>query len=79
MFARLRGVLEEQIKEVVATEITRLDLKKYADKKCGNYRFVHQILPIHTYAYFVMLQWWKQAQTEHCYCSCWQPFNYPSG
>ena len=43
MFARLRGVPEKQIKEVVETEITRLDLKKYADKKCGNYRFVKLI------------------------------------
>ena len=40
MFARLRGVPEKQIKEIVETEITRLDLKKYADKKCGNYRSV---------------------------------------
>ena len=43
MFARLRGVPEKQIKEVVETEITRLDLKKYADKKCGNYRSVHEL------------------------------------
>ena len=61
MFARLRGVPEKQIKEVVETEITRLDLKKYADKKCGNYRFVHQTLPVHTPTCFVILQWWKQA------------------
>jgi ABC-type Na+ transport system ATPase subunit NatA len=40
MFARLRGVPEKQIKEVVETKITRLDLKKYADKRCGNYRSV---------------------------------------
>ena len=40
MFARLRGVPEKQIKSVVEIEITRLDLKKYADKKCGDYRFV---------------------------------------
>ena len=43
MFARLRGVPEKQIKEVVEIEITRLDLKKYADKKCGNYRSVHEL------------------------------------
>ena len=43
MFARLRGVPEKQIKEVVETEITRLDLKKYADKKCGNYRSVKPV------------------------------------
>ena len=41
MFARLRGIPEKQIKEVVETEITRLDLKKYADKKCGNYRYIN--------------------------------------
>ncbi len=38
MFARLRGVPEGQIKNVVETEIRRLDLKKYADKLCGTYR-----------------------------------------
>jgi len=38
MFARLRGVPEIQIKEVVETEIRRLDLKKYANKRCGTYR-----------------------------------------
>ena len=52
MFARLRGVPEKQIKEVVETEITRLDLKKYADKKCGNYRCVNLYLPGHN-LYFV--------------------------
>ena len=40
MFARLRGVPEKQIKNVVDTEIARVDLKKYANKKCGNYRLV---------------------------------------
>ena len=40
MFARLRGIPERQIKEVVEIEITRLDLKKHADKKCGTYRYV---------------------------------------
>ena len=38
MFARLRGVPERQIKAIVNTEIARVDLKKYADKKCGSYR-----------------------------------------
>ena len=38
MFARLRGVPEGQLKEVVNTEIRRLDLRKYADKRCGTYR-----------------------------------------
>ena len=40
MFARLRGIPERQIKEVVEIEITRLDLKKHAHKKCGTYRYV---------------------------------------
>ena len=40
MFARLRGVPEKQIKEVVEIEIARLDLKKHAHKKCGTYRSV---------------------------------------
>ena len=47
MFARLRGVPEKQIKEVVEIEIARLDLKKYADKKCRNYRSAYQTLPVH--------------------------------
>ena len=38
MFARLRGIPEQQIKEVVDTEVHRLDLKKHATKKCGSYR-----------------------------------------
>ena len=38
MFARLRGIPEKQIKEVVDTEIRRLDLKKHADKRCSSYR-----------------------------------------
>ena len=40
LFARLRGVPEEQIKEVVEIEINRLDLKKHADKRSDKYRFV---------------------------------------
>ena len=46
MFARLRGVPEKQIKEVVEIEITRLDLKKHADKRCGKYRFVKTVTQI---------------------------------
>ncbi len=38
MFARLRGVPESQLKEIVNTEIVRVDLNKYSDKKCGSYR-----------------------------------------
>ncbi len=38
MFARLRGIPEHNIKEVVDTEIKRLDLTKYAKKLCGSYR-----------------------------------------
>ena len=40
MFARLRGIPERQIKEVVEIEIARLDLKKHANKKCGTYRYI---------------------------------------
>lgn len=38
MFARLRGVPESQIKEIVNIEIVRVDLTKLADKTCGTYR-----------------------------------------
>ena len=40
MFARLRGIHENAIKEVVQSVISRLDLKEHADKKCGAYRLV---------------------------------------
>ena len=44
LFARLRGVPEKQIKEVVDIEINRLDLKKHADKRSDKYRLVHCLL-----------------------------------
>ncbi|XP_003388395.2 PREDICTED: ATP-binding cassette sub-family A member 1-like [Amphimedon queenslandica] len=37
MFARLRGIREKAIKGVVQSVIDRLDLSKYADKRCGTY------------------------------------------
>ncbi|XP_019855200.1 PREDICTED: ATP-binding cassette sub-family A member 3-like [Amphimedon queenslandica] len=37
MFARLRGIPEPAIKGCVQTEIERLDLIKYANKRCGTY------------------------------------------
>lgn len=43
MFARLRGVPEGQIKDVVKTEIVRVDLAKHADKKCGSYRLAFEV------------------------------------
>ena len=42
MFARLRGVPERHIGKVVEVEIGRLDLKKYADRKCKTYRYDRQ-------------------------------------
>ena len=38
MFSRLRGIPEKEIENAVKTEIERLDLKKHANKPCGNYR-----------------------------------------
>ena len=40
MFARLRGIPERQIKEVVETEIRRLDLSEHADKRSSTYRCI---------------------------------------
>lgn len=37
MFARLRGIPEKQIKEVVDTEVRRLDLAKHASKRSSTY------------------------------------------
>ena len=44
MFARLRGVPEKRIKEVVEIELTRLDLKEHADKRCEKYRWAHELI-----------------------------------
>ena len=38
MFARLRGIRERDIKNAVQMELERVDLAKYANKLCGNYR-----------------------------------------
>ena len=38
MFARLRGVRESTLPEVVETIICQLNLKEYADRLCGTYR-----------------------------------------
>ena len=40
MYARLRGVFEEQIPTVVQTLIEALMLENHADKLVANYRFV---------------------------------------
>ena len=41
MFCRLRGIPEKKIPHIVKTEIKRLDLEKYAKKRCGTYRLVY--------------------------------------
>ena len=38
MFARLRGIPEPCISDVVTSTINKLDLSKYANKQCGKYR-----------------------------------------
>jgi len=38
MYARLRGVQEKQIPQVVDDMIEALMLKKYAKRNCANYR-----------------------------------------
>ena len=38
MFARLRGVDEDQIKSVVIDLLHIMMLTQYADKECGTYR-----------------------------------------
>ena len=40
MFARLRGIPEHFIKDVVTSTIDKLDLGKHANKLCGKYRLV---------------------------------------
>ena len=38
MYARLRGIPEDKVKDVVSDAIERLHLEKWADSLCGNYR-----------------------------------------
>ena len=40
MFARLRGVTESQINNVVSDLLDIMMLRQYADKQCGTYRSV---------------------------------------
>ena len=39
MFARLKGIKEKIIPTEVETEIERMNLSKYANKRCGTYRY----------------------------------------
>ena len=38
MFARLRGIPESRIRDVVTSTINKLDLAKYGNRQCGKYR-----------------------------------------
>ena len=40
MFARLRGIPAHKIAPVVNAAIKQLNLSNWADKMCGNYRYV---------------------------------------
>lgn len=40
MFARLRGIPSHRISPVVSAAIKQLNLSNWADKMCGNYRYV---------------------------------------
>ena len=39
MYARLRGVPDNKIKDIVSDAIELLHLGKWADSLCGNYRY----------------------------------------
>ena len=39
MYARLRGVPDNKIKDVVSHAVQIVHLKKWADSLCGNYRY----------------------------------------
>ena len=43
MYARLRGVPEYRIKDIVTDAINLLNLAKWADSLCGNYRYNIQL------------------------------------
>ena len=38
MFARLRGIPSQKLEDVVNEAIAQLNLAKWADKMCGDYR-----------------------------------------
>jgi len=40
MFARLRGIPSHKLEDVVTEAIAQLNLGKWADKMCGDYRYV---------------------------------------
>ena len=40
MYARLRGVPDNKIKDLVSHAIEILHLEKWADSLCGNYRYI---------------------------------------
>ncbi|KAJ8302251.1 hypothetical protein KUTeg_021238 [Tegillarca granosa] len=46
MYARLRGVTEHQIKHVVNELLDVMTLRKYADKQCGQYRYLSYSLSL---------------------------------
>ena len=81
MFARLRGIPERLIPETVEAEIARLDLSKHAGKQCGKYRYNLHAHNIHVYTFacvhmcLFLLQWWKQKETKHSYCTSWKLSN----
>ena len=39
MYARLRGVPDDKIRDIVSDAIHLLNLEKWADSLCGNYRY----------------------------------------
>lgn len=44
MFARLRGIPGGLLEEVVTASVDQLNLGKWADKMCGDYRYVAMIV-----------------------------------
>lgn len=43
MYAQLRGVPDDRIKGIVTDAIKLLNLEKWADSLCGNYRYKLQV------------------------------------
>lgn len=59
MYARLRGVPDNKIKDIVSDAITLLNLGKWADSLCGNYRYNSQWSYLFIYSFHV------------CYFTCY--------
>ena len=75
MFARLRGIPEKHIKNAVQFEIERLDLVKHANKRCGNYRYLHMYSVVQLFHIHVHVVWITYV-LHYNYMYCYKKYMY---